>query len=189
MHWTEEEVQDWLYFIIECVSNRYAINTIMNSFYEEGVMPHNLEAETEIWCDIWGLIQGLKLPMLKGRSREQYAEETGKALQKLYDYKKEHGICSEEFIYILAEMYMKNGEEDIADRLIAELKRSSAHAKKEAEKLENIYRTPAVQDNVDWGWSYPEEIIQPYVCKEPKIGRNDPCPCGFGKKYKKCCGK
>ncbi len=27
------------------------------------------------------------------------------------------------------------------------------------------------------------------VVKEPKIGRNDPCPCGSGKKYKKCCGK
>ncbi|WP_080928381.1 SEC-C metal-binding domain-containing protein [Pseudoalteromonas luteoviolacea] len=23
----------------------------------------------------------------------------------------------------------------------------------------------------------------------PKIGRNDPCICGNGKKYKKCCGK
>ncbi|MCF8237763.1 MAG: SEC-C domain-containing protein [Saprospiraceae bacterium] len=22
---------------------------------------------------------------------------------------------------------------------------------------------------------------------EPKIGRNEPCPCGSGKKYKKCC--
>jgi len=25
--------------------------------------------------------------------------------------------------------------------------------------------------------------------QQPKIGRNDPCPCGSGKKYKKCCGK
>ncbi len=25
--------------------------------------------------------------------------------------------------------------------------------------------------------------------KEKKVGRNDPCPCGSGKKYKKCCGK
>lgn len=24
---------------------------------------------------------------------------------------------------------------------------------------------------------------------QPKIGRNDPCPCGSGKKYKNCCGK
>ena len=27
------------------------------------------------------------------------------------------------------------------------------------------------------------------IVKENKIGRNDPCPCGSGKKYKKCCGK
>lgn len=26
------------------------------------------------------------------------------------------------------------------------------------------------------------------VVKPPKVGRNDPCPCGSGKKYKKCCG-
>ena len=26
------------------------------------------------------------------------------------------------------------------------------------------------------------------VVKAPKVGRNDPCPCGSGKKYKKCCG-
>ena len=35
-----------------------------------------------------------------------------------------------------------------------------------------------------------EELLQmPYVRETPKIGRNDPCPCGSGKKYKKCCGK
>lgn len=27
------------------------------------------------------------------------------------------------------------------------------------------------------------------VVNEHKVGRNDPCPCGSGKKYKKCCGK
>ena len=30
--------------------------------------------------------------------------------------------------------------------------------------------------------------LKPIVKKEKKIGRNDPCPCGSGKKYKKCCG-
>jgi hypothetical protein len=29
---------------------------------------------------------------------------------------------------------------------------------------------------------------QPFI-RGPKIGRNDPCPCGSGKKYKKCCAK
>jgi uncharacterized protein len=31
---------------------------------------------------------------------------------------------------------------------------------------------------------YPETYVRP----EPKVGRNQPCPCGSGKKYKKCCG-
>ncbi len=30
---------------------------------------------------------------------------------------------------------------------------------------------------------------EPIVNNEPKVGRNDPCPCGSGKKYKNCCGK
>jgi hypothetical protein len=32
------------------------------------------------------------------------------------------------------------------------------------------------------------ESAHPYIAP-PKTGRNDPCPCGSGKKYKKCCGK
>ena len=30
---------------------------------------------------------------------------------------------------------------------------------------------------------------KPFRNAQPKVGRNDPCPCGSGKKYKKCCGK
>ncbi len=30
---------------------------------------------------------------------------------------------------------------------------------------------------------------KPFVRSKAKVGRNDPCPCGSGKKYKKCCGK
>jgi hypothetical protein len=33
-----------------------------------------------------------------------------------------------------------------------------------------------------------EGLIAPYKRTGPKIGRNDPCPCGSGKKHKKCCG-
>jgi len=34
-----------------------------------------------------------------------------------------------------------------------------------------------------------EEIKQAPIVNKDKVGRNDPCPCGSGKKYKKCCGK
>lgn len=33
------------------------------------------------------------------------------------------------------------------------------------------------------------EIAVKTVVKEEKVGRNDPCPCGSGRKYKKCCGR
>ncbi|MCU7833655.1 MAG: preprotein translocase subunit SecA [gamma proteobacterium symbiont of Taylorina sp.] len=34
-----------------------------------------------------------------------------------------------------------------------------------------------------------EEKAQPFVRSGQKVGRNQPCPCGSGKKYKQCCGK
>ncbi|MCI8596848.1 MAG: SEC-C domain-containing protein [Lachnospiraceae bacterium] len=36
---------------------------------------------------------------------------------------------------------------------------------------------------------YLEQKKSGTIVKGPKIGRNDPCPCGSGKKYKKCCGR
>ncbi len=36
---------------------------------------------------------------------------------------------------------------------------------------------------------YKEQKNSTTVRKEKKVGRNDPCPCGSGKKYKKCCGR
>ena len=32
------------------------------------------------------------------------------------------------------------------------------------------------------------KVAVPIVRATPKVGRNDPCPCGSGKKYKRCCG-
>jgi len=34
-----------------------------------------------------------------------------------------------------------------------------------------------------------EPRVKQIRLEHPKVGRNDPCPCGSGKKYKKCCGK
>jgi len=47
---------------------------------------------------------------------------------------------------------------------------------------DNIF-TKAEQDKL-----YKEQKMSRTVVKGEKIGRNDPCPCGSGKKYKKCCG-
>lgn len=36
---------------------------------------------------------------------------------------------------------------------------------------------------------YKEQKKSKTIVKPKKIGRNDPCPCGSGKKYKQCCGR
>jgi SEC-C motif-containing protein len=44
----------------------------------------------------------------------------------------------------------------------------------------------------DGVWYYVDgDIVKPttWVHESPKVGRNDPCHCGSGKKYKKCCGR
>ena len=35
----------------------------------------------------------------------------------------------------------------------------------------------------------PPQAAGPFVRTGRKVGRNEPCPCGSGKKYKQCCGK
>ncbi|MBO5751815.1 MAG: YchJ family protein [Kiritimatiellae bacterium] len=42
------------------------------------------------------------------------------------------------------------------------------------------------------GWKFSDGNFvkeEPIVREEPRVGRNDACPCGSGKKYKKCCGR
>jgi preprotein translocase subunit SecA len=56
----------------------------------------------------------------------------------------------------------------------------------EVSKFEKVKEEPRSQ-------SVPFEsskvIVPPIQASSQKVGRNDPCPCGSGKKYKKCCGK
>ncbi len=56
----------------------------------------------------------------------------------------------------------------------------------EAMERENQQRMAAAKAN--HGDDFQENVKQP-VKNGEKVGRNDPCPCGSGKKYKNCCGK
>jgi preprotein translocase subunit SecA len=51
-------------------------------------------------------------------------------------------------------------------------------------------REQARQEGKNIELPQPQEAPKPVPVQreEPKVGRNDPCPCGSGKKYKKCCG-
>ncbi|MDR1466071.1 MAG: YchJ family protein [Treponema sp.] len=64
-------------------------------------------------------------------------------------------------------------------------------ARYEQNGLRDVHHEKASFKKVDDVWLYDEGVIIPetVVRSSPKVGRNEPCPCGSGKKYKYCCGK
>jgi hypothetical protein len=61
--------------------------------------------------------------------------------------------------------------------------RMKHHRRKELAK-NNVAPLGYVDADEDEDW----EPVQTVRRTEAKVGRNDPCPCGSGKKYKRCCG-
>jgi len=57
------------------------------------------------------------------------------------------------------------------------------------EYYKNATKDVADSPKIDEKTSYEEVETVPSRVEMPKVGRNDPCPCGSEKKYKKCCGK
>ena len=89
---------------------------------------------------------------------------------------------------------------DMFDQMIADIQLNVVKILMNARKREGA---PSRQESVKiTGEGFEDETISlkgsapsgeknhtPIVNTEPKIGRNDPCPCGSGKKYKNCCGR
>ena len=83
---------------------------------------------------------------------------------------------------------------DMFDQMVEDIKYDVVKILLNVQKAENIKREETAKitresledlNNLD----SQTKNSQPVKNKEPKVGRNDPCPCGSGKKYKNCCGK
>ena len=64
-------------------------------------------------------------------------------------------------------------------------------AKYSVNGVEQELREDATFVREEGEWRYLDGDVHghtPYRREAPKVGRNDPCPCGSGKKHKKCCG-
>lgn len=59
----------------------------------------------------------------------------------------------------------------------------------EADWLYNLEQWNSIFDEAKRKELYKEQKSSTTIRKEAKVYPNDPCPCGSGKKYKKCCGK
>ena len=80
---------------------------------------------------------------------------------------------------------------DVVKLLMHATKRDEGASRKEAAKITDAkLQEKAAIELVDGKLSPKEGGVNKTVVNEnPKVGRNDPCPCGSGKKYKNCCGR
>ena len=74
---------------------------------------------------------------------------------------------------------------DLFDRLMQNIESNISIFLLKAEITQNTERKQTVRGNAGDG----KYKVKREPKKVNKIGRNDPCPCGSGKKYKQCCGK
>ncbi len=63
------------------------------------------------------------------------------------------------------------------------------HVHKRNENMERVNMVRQMITNLNAAQNAGAEKSKPVTNSSAKVGRNDPCPCGSGKKYKKCCGQ
>ena len=83
---------------------------------------------------------------------------------------------------------------DMFDAMIADIRTDvvkillNVHKSNNMRRKETVEITNASLENIN-GIDGETTNHEPIRNEGPKVGRNDPCPCGSGKKYKNCCGK
>ena len=85
---------------------------------------------------------------------------------------------------------MINDIKDEVTKILLHIQKKEGVTRKETAQITNASLEDTAINLVDGNLSEKEGgMNKTVVNKEPKVGRNDPCPCGSGKKYKNCCGR
>jgi len=80
--------------------------------------------------------------------------------------------------------------EQVEDDAIKSTFRETAAIHAEAPSAAELgAQAAAAQPEIQTGGGNAEVNVDPIRNLGQKVGRNDPCPCGSGKKFKNCCGK
>jgi len=100
----------------------------------------------------------------------------------LVEYKKESYNLFQELVETIK-------YETIKTLHIIQFSMENSVAEQEAEALAKQYELEQRQLELAQSLKHGDEVSHEPLVAEKKIARNDPCPCGSGKKYKQCCGK
>ena len=112
--------------------------------------------------------------------RQEYKREAFKQFTEMLDQFKS------ETVEMLARVQIRSQEE------VEEMERMQREAAMAQQKELEMQHAAAGQFGEEESGQEQEKqkpAQQPFVRSVKKVGRNDPCPCGSGKKYKQCCGR
>lgn len=94
-----------------------------------------------------------------------------------------------ESIYIsLLQLIMRGEKQDEIVKYLMSLNVEFSNVNDQREFFDNIAGIVENTRHFKYRGHKESELKTKTIVKEVKVGRNDPCPCGSGKKYKKCCG-
>ena len=111
-------------------------------------------------------------------------KEAGAALRELGDAQRAEACFREALTWMGSDYDGRDGV--LLDLMILLESEGRANALEELKVEESKFRRGLMEDRQrEMGLWVPKTVRR----ASPKVGRNAPCPCGSGKKYKKCCGK
>jgi preprotein translocase subunit SecA len=123
------------------------------------------------------LRQGIHLRAYANKNpKQEYKREAFELFEALLERLKQ------EVVRILSHLQIKRQDEA---ELIEQKRREEAERQQLAFQHAQASALPEAEQESAQRAEAPQ---QPMVRDTPKVGRNDPCPCGSGKKYKQCCG-
>ena len=192
---TEEGVRDR---IADAVAEEYAAKEA--AWDEAGVPMRQVEKQLMLqvldqkWkehlAEMDDLRQGIHLrAYAQKRPKQEYKREAFELFQDLRD------SINRDVIRLLSRIQLQSSD-DIAEterRRRQQAARSMSYSHADGEPGGGV-RAPASpggneRSNGAPGQRRPPAQVETFVRAERKVGRNEPCPCGSGKKYKHCCGR
>jgi preprotein translocase subunit SecA len=151
--------------------------------FGEGIRTFEKQIMLQILDSLWKehlaamdyLRQGIHLrAYAQKQPKQEYKREAFQLFEELLEKVKF------EVVKFLAQVQFQQSED--MDAIVRKRRKSEARAKM------NFQKTSA--NAMEESMAEPEEASHtPFVRREKKVGRNEPCPCGSGKKYKVCHGK
>jgi len=173
-------------FIVDRIKRAYDLKTtgVLPQLLQESERIILLEAIDELWQEHLYAIDGLR----EGVRLRSYGQK-----DPLVEYKSEAYVMFEELMAGINNKALSNlfSSHQRLQAFMEHIRQQMMRAKQAGPDTAQPVQPPRPQPGE--GGGQPEDegprITIPLKREVPKVGRNDPCPCGSGKKYKQCCGR